>query len=76
MSAHTCGCLVTVSKMVDLETVMSGLCDEWPSLRKMRFVTLCVVCAIFFFLGLPVVCQVAMATFLLSNGNVQCPRQR
>ena len=47
-----------------METVMSGLCDEWPVLRtpKYRFPTLCAVSGIFFFLGLPQVTQVAMAT--------------
>ena len=41
---------------------MSGLCDEWPVLRKYRFPTLCAVSGIFFLLGLPQVTQVAMAT--------------
>jgi len=44
--------------MVDLETVMSGVVDEFPILRKYRFYVLCGVATLFYLLGLPLVTQV------------------
>ena len=47
-------------KMVDVETVMTGLMDEFPTLRPHRFKVLLIVCVIFFFVGLPLVTQVVI----------------
>ena len=49
--------------MVDFETVMSGLCDEFPFFQRRRFITACVLATIFFILGIPQTTQV----FRLSN---------
>lgn len=54
--------------MVDMETVMSGICDEFPHLRKYRFIILNMVAAVFFLLGLPQVTQVL--NFLLRSNPV------
>ena len=44
--------------MVDVETVMTGLLDEIPALRRRRMPLLITLSVIFFILGLPQVCQV------------------
>ena len=44
--------------MVSFETVMSGLCDEFPVFRKRRFITACSLGILFFIIGLPQVTQV------------------
>ena len=56
-SCHS-NCISMLKQMVDLETVMSGLCDEFVVLRKNRFKTLIVVSSVFFLLGLAQVTQV------------------
>ena len=45
-------------QMVDVETVMTGLLDEIPALRRRRMPLLITLSVIFFILGLPQVCQV------------------
>ena len=44
--------------MVDMETVMSGFCDEFPALRKHRFLVLVATATAFFLFALPQVTQV------------------
>ena len=45
--------------MVDVETVMTGICDEFgPAAQKRRFPILILVVSVFFLLGIPQCCQV------------------
>ena len=46
-------------KMVDVETVMTGILDEWPRLSNHRLPVLLVVTAAFFLTGLPLTMQVS-----------------
>ncbi|KAI0215921.1 hypothetical protein LSAT2_031995 [Lamellibrachia satsuma] len=52
--------ILCTTQMVDLETVMSGIMDEFPVLRKNRFFVLCGVSALFFLLGITMVTQGGM----------------
>ena len=46
--------------MVGLETVMSGILDEFPKLRKYRIPVLITVSTTFFFAGISMVTQVCL----------------
>ncbi len=60
-------------QMVDIETVMSGLCDEFPLLRKHRFKTLLVIATIFLVLGLAQVTQVYLSSYAATANHTIHP---
>lgn len=50
-----------------LETVLTGVTDQWPHLRQHKTIVILIICSLFFLAGLPLTCPVRILLFLKEN---------
>jgi hypothetical protein len=52
-----------------LETVLTGVTDQYPELRKQKTWVIMCICIVFFIIGLPLTCPVSIIYIQMSECN-------